>query len=131
MAQKIYVIFDGPPGSESGRFIEVEDELSVSLVSSQNGFEWSEDDREGKTYWRLGPFYAEEQDESEIEESLRISGHMLDKTLEGQKAFMDALKEAEAKIERLIKAGDELWENVRMEWGHDNEDALAWEEAKR
>lgn len=35
------------------------------------------------------------------------------------------LKEAEAKIERLIKAGDDLWDGI------DNEEAEAWGKAKR
>lgn len=37
----------------------------------------------------------------------------------------------EAKIERLIKAGDDLCEDVAGELGSQNEGVIAWEEAKK
>lgn len=45
----IYIIFDGPPSHESGRFIEVENALRQSVSVGQ----WTE--REDG-YWILGPF---------------------------------------------------------------------------
>ena len=51
---EVYIIFDGPPGPESPRFVEVEDEQGRSLKAA----EWSEyKAQEG--YWRLGPFQIE------------------------------------------------------------------------
>lgn len=45
----LYVIFDGPPSHESGRFVEVEDENGQG-VSAGN---WEE---RGDGFWTLGPF---------------------------------------------------------------------------
>lgn len=53
--EPVYVIFDGPPSHESGRFVEVETEngKSVSVGKWEN--------YSGK-YWRLGPLYAKPTD---------------------------------------------------------------------
>lgn len=48
-----YVVFDGPPSHESGRFIEVEDGHGHGLGPSQCGADWRQ--REDG-YWELGPF---------------------------------------------------------------------------
>ncbi len=55
MKQTFYVIFDGPPGPESGRFVECETNEGVGVRVG----EW--DQKDG--YWRLGPF--KEADETE------------------------------------------------------------------
>lgn len=56
-APGLYVIFDGPPGAESGRFIEVEDERGRSV--GMDGRLWEEDRWIGHpSSWRLGPFGA-------------------------------------------------------------------------
>lgn len=48
MSEKLFVVFDGPPSHESGRFVEVEDDNG----RGRGGPEWS---RRG-AYWFLGPF---------------------------------------------------------------------------
>jgi hypothetical protein len=51
-----YIIFDGPPSRESGRFIEVEDETGRS-VGAETGAEWVEERWVGlPSTWSLGPF---------------------------------------------------------------------------
>jgi hypothetical protein len=51
IAQKFYVLFDGPPSHESGRFVEVENESRASI--SLNAGSWHKRD---DNYWTLGPF---------------------------------------------------------------------------
>lgn len=50
--EKVFVVFDGPPGPECGRFVEVETPDGKS-VSTQVEWKQREDG-----YWVLGPFYA-------------------------------------------------------------------------
>jgi hypothetical protein len=45
----LYVIFDGPSGPESGRFVEVEDENGQGVSAGK----WEE---RGDGFWTLGPF---------------------------------------------------------------------------
>ena len=45
----VYVVFDGPPGPVSGRFIETENERGEGV----GGIGWRKDERD---YWLLGPF---------------------------------------------------------------------------
>jgi len=53
MARMIDIVFDGPPGPEAGRFVEVEDESGASISLG----EWVERD---DGYWALRiPDYAE------------------------------------------------------------------------
>lgn len=47
--RKVYVVFDGPPEHNAGRFVEVEDENGHSLRAG--GWEKCKDG-----YWTLGPF---------------------------------------------------------------------------
>lgn len=54
MSEPLYVIFDGPPSHESGRFVEVE----TADGKSVNAGTW--ENHSGK-YWRLGPLYRESQ----------------------------------------------------------------------
>ena len=73
---RFYVIFDGPPGPESGRFVEVETVTGQGCGPKQTGASWeayppgtySDGFRAAfpaaqDSYWRLGPFvradYAE------------------------------------------------------------------------
>ena len=49
----LYVIFDGPPSHESGRFVELEDERGNSQGAVPSGATWR---RAGKRHWSLGPF---------------------------------------------------------------------------
>jgi len=46
----IYIVFDGPPSHESGRFVEVENETGASIHAG----EW----RNEGDFWALGPFAA-------------------------------------------------------------------------
>lgn len=48
LSEGIYVRFDGPPGPESGRFIETEDENGHGV----GGIGWHQDGDD----WLLGPF---------------------------------------------------------------------------
>ena len=49
----IYIVFDGPPSHESGRFVEVEDEHGRGLGKAQTGSEWR---KREDGFWTLGPF---------------------------------------------------------------------------
>ena len=49
--QELYVIFDGPPTHEAGRFVEVENTEGKSVSTN---CEWVE---QSNGYWALGPFY--------------------------------------------------------------------------
>ena len=49
-SEPVFIIFDGPPSHESGRFVEVETESGHSV----GGIEWQQ--REDGL-WALGPFY--------------------------------------------------------------------------
>jgi len=51
MKPGIYVVFDGPPAHESGRFIDAENEKGEGVGPA--GVEWTER-KDG--YWVLGPF---------------------------------------------------------------------------
>jgi hypothetical protein len=51
-AEPLYVVFDGPPAPESGRFVEVEDADGCGV---DYALEWKQ--REDGL-WTLGPFYA-------------------------------------------------------------------------
>jgi hypothetical protein len=52
--EALFVVFDGPPGPEAGRFVELETPDRRSVGASA-GAEWAEDtDRGG--LWLLGPF---------------------------------------------------------------------------
>ena len=53
---EVYIVFDGPPGPEGPRFIEVENNQGQSVK-----VEWKADRFEAKGYWRLGPFYTDEE----------------------------------------------------------------------
>ena len=103
MSDKIYVIFDGPPTDDAPRFIDVHNLLGESVGGSPAFELWTEITGPGGSYWQLGPFYETD--------------------------YSDDLKEAEAKIERLIKAGNELAMFVQYGnlYGNLPED---WENAK-
>jgi hypothetical protein len=47
---QFYIVFDGPPNHEAGRFVEVEDEQGRGLKAGT----WTE--RRHGGYWQLGPF---------------------------------------------------------------------------
>ncbi len=49
MAKEFYIVFDGPPGPEAAKFIEVEDAQRRSVRVG----EWT---AAGGGYWKLGPF---------------------------------------------------------------------------
>ena len=48
----LYVVFDGPPSHESGRFVELETDRGASTGSASSGADWAQ---EGDL-WSLGPF---------------------------------------------------------------------------
>ena len=52
---ELYVIFDGPPGHDAPRFIEVEDAQGQSH-GVDVGVAWNSPEVSGHNYWRLGPF---------------------------------------------------------------------------
>ncbi len=54
--QEVYIVFDGAPGPEGPRFIEVETTEGQSVR-----VEWQPDRFEGKGYYRLGPFYINKE----------------------------------------------------------------------
>ena len=49
----VFIVFDGPPSHDSGRFVEVE----TSDGKSVSAGEWKQDGG----YWNLGPFYTADQ----------------------------------------------------------------------
>ena len=51
LSEDMYVVFDGPPGAESGRFVELHDHKGRG-VGERSGAGWTRDDG----YWLLGPF---------------------------------------------------------------------------
>lgn len=55
----VYIVFDGPPGPESGRFVEVEDMHGNSVDSGRARWTHCPDG-----YWRLGPFTRQEAPDS-------------------------------------------------------------------
>jgi hypothetical protein len=57
MSKKFFIVFDGPPSHESGRFVEVETESGISIKAGK----WTR--RDG--FWLLGPF-QEARDDSEL-----------------------------------------------------------------
>ena len=61
MSDELYIIFDGPPGPDGPRFIEVETSAGESVRSDT--FKWVEDTFQSKGYYKLGPF-------REVEESV-------------------------------------------------------------
>lgn len=50
---QFYIVFDGPPGPESGRFVEVETDKGRSVGSATTGAEWH---HLPNRLWGLGPF---------------------------------------------------------------------------
>ena len=54
-AERFWIVFDGPPGPESCRFVEVENDQHESRGLSSTGANWQQD---SETYWRLGPFVS-------------------------------------------------------------------------
>lgn len=63
--KEVYVVFDGPPSNESGRFVEVETKEQEGV----GGIPWEKfasairgpQGAPGNTYWRLGPFFIPEE----------------------------------------------------------------------
>lgn len=53
-SEGFFVVFDGPPSHESGRFVEVELTCGKSIAAG----EWQKRD---DGYWTLGPFYDRPQ----------------------------------------------------------------------
>ena len=51
----VFVVFDGPPNHDSGRFVEVETADGKSVVNAD--FPWTEHG----DYWHLGPFFTANQ----------------------------------------------------------------------
>ena len=67
---EIYIIFDGPPSHESGRFVEVEDGNGNGLGTEQTGADWSQR-KDG--LWQLGPFSAERKAKRKASRTVRHS----------------------------------------------------------
>ena len=62
--EQVYIVFDGPPSHESGRFVEVEDENGASvgfIPDLDHGADappsWTQDQ---SGLWRLGPFLVDD-----------------------------------------------------------------------
>lgn len=52
----LWIVFDGPPGPESGRFVEVETDTGKSVGPDTTGAHW---EQRANGLWRLGPFAAD------------------------------------------------------------------------
>jgi hypothetical protein len=124
MAEKIYVIFDGPPEPDGPKFVEVENEWrqSINVGAWQEDVERvldaRQDGRESPFFWRLGPFYAEDPD------LVLLTGG------DGKLVVNEDLQAAEHKIEQLIAAGDRLTSQT-WDGTEENDPDKAWEKAKR
>ena len=64
--RKIYIVFDGPPDHDSGRFVEVEDADGNGLSRRETGAEWSHEAKEAKL-WYLGPFSKYDPDNNPLD----------------------------------------------------------------
>jgi ribosomal protein S27AE len=62
LAKGFYVVFDGPPSHESGRFVEVEGERGFSQGPSHCGADW----QQRGELWYLGPFADARAGEAEL-----------------------------------------------------------------
>ncbi len=126
MADKIYVIFDGPPGPESPRFIEVENDQRESVSLGQ--WQWKEDvKRVGNPfYWRLGPFYAIPPVAPHNHGNIGM--HFSSECPACYPGGPTDLELAERKIDRLLAAGDALAR--AMETGMNSFVKNVWYEAK-
>ncbi len=49
---EVFIVLDGPPGPDAGRFVQLETHPGVSVVAG----EWK---RRADGFWRLGPFFTE------------------------------------------------------------------------
>ncbi len=62
--KKVYVIFDGEPGLEAPRFVEVEDENMNSVGGPNFDAKWERDPASivagRENLYRLGPFWVRE-----------------------------------------------------------------------
>ena len=63
---EIYIIFDGPPSHESGRFVEVEDGNGKGLGPEQTGADWT---KREDGLWQLGPFSVERTSDRTVRNS--------------------------------------------------------------
>lgn len=66
----LYVIFDGPPSHESGRFVEVETADGKGRGPEMTGADWSE---RPNGMWALGPF--QKREDPTLAEELQHVGH--------------------------------------------------------
>lgn len=87
MTKYIDIVFDGPPGPESGRFVEVEDDAGTSISVG----EWVET----PPYWRLR--IQEDKRIAELEQELKVYGAAL-RTEVGLRLDLEAEKKAETKV---------------------------------
>lgn len=72
MSADLYVVFDGPPGPEAGRFIEVENAYGESVNAEPAEWRQREDG-----HWVLGPFKAVEATENVTEcRVVKIRGNL-------------------------------------------------------
>ena len=100
MAKFVDIVFDGPPGPESGRFVEVENELREGM----NFGEWIERD---DGYWVLRITRI-----ADLEHQLETANAKLDRSVElltneavecgAAKREATRLREALEKIKRLV-----------------------------
>lgn len=69
--KQVYVIFDGPPSNESGRFIEVETPEGKSVGLDGFGWDLMKAQYADVDVYRLGPFAViDEEAVAEVERSL-------------------------------------------------------------
>lgn len=70
--QEVYVVFDGPPGPEAGRFVEVETKEQESV----GGIPWEKFNsatfgHEDDGFWRLGPLVMLDEEDKVLLKRLR------------------------------------------------------------
>ena len=58
--ERLYIVFDGPPGPDSCRFVEVENQHGASVKAG----EWTQCAQ--SPFWQLGPFYRQPQREEVV-----------------------------------------------------------------
>jgi hypothetical protein len=99
----IYVLFDGPPGPQSGRFIEVEDYAGKGLgLFGSGGAGWHQ---EREDLWVLGPFGKFDQHKrlAALEAAARVlSAALLQEASHDSEAWL-AVEEAHAKLQSVLR----------------------------
>ena len=106
-AERFWIVCDGPPGPEPGRFVEVENDRHESV--GMDGRRWEHDT---DLFWRLGPFVSEAallHTEAE-RDFLTAQDHESERTIQRLNDLVTALERerdaAEAEVDRTLRLAE-------------------------